>query len=189
METWLNLLQGKEIGYCAQLLSCWIICTRETAWPFFKFLNILKGKKKEKWEQSNDHSNRNSRYFFFWIEGKSKPQFNTILAKSKYTFHTVLLTMELEIQVEEKRKIFYLSWILILRLRTIFLGLVLLSPIAEWWRWLLACDLKMKFYLLLIFLTSQEINFLISYVLKGDMTSCIIDFKERKELFPLEHSQ
>lgn len=60
--------------------------------------------------------------FFFWIEGKSKPQFNTILAKSKYTFHTVLLTMELEIQVEEKRKIFYLSWILILRLRTIFFG-------------------------------------------------------------------
>lgn len=88
------------------------------------FLNssIFWREKKEKSEQSNDHSNRNSRYFFFWIEGKSKPQFNTILAKSKYTFHTVLLTMELEIQVEEKRKIFYLSWILILRLRTIFFG-------------------------------------------------------------------
>ena len=41
----------------------------------------------------------------------------------------------------------------------------------------------------LIFLTSQEINVLISYVLKGDMTSCIIDFKERKESFPLKHSQ
>ena len=111
----------------------------------FPIPQYFEGKKKEKSEQSDNHFNRNSRHFFFWIEGKRKPQFNTILTKSKYTFHTVLLTMELEIQVKEKEH-FYLSWILILKLRTIFLGLVLLSPIAEWWRWLLAYDLKMKFY-------------------------------------------
>ena len=149
----------------------------------------MKGKKKEKSEQSNDHSNRNSRYCFFWIEGKSKPQFNTILAKSKYTFHTVLLTMELEIQVEEKRKIFYLSWILILRLRKFFFVSCTVKSHSRVIKMIVGLWPENEIYLLLIFLTSQEINVLISYVLKGDMTSCIIDFKERKELFPLEHSQ
>ena len=84
---------------------------------------------------------------------------------------------------------FYLSWIFILKLRTIFFGSCTVESHSRVMKMIVGLWPENEILPSVDFLTLQEINVLISYVLKGDMTSCIIDFKERKELFSHEHSQ